>query len=206
MNNSKVLLVEDSHALAKVYIEYLKDLPVDVTHVTEGRAGLDHIVGEDPDIILLDLNLPDINGIELMSELEQLKQDPAIIVITAHGSVDMAVEAMRAGALDFLQKPFDAERLRVTVQNALEKQNLSNLVKQYESSFERKGFHGSWALQFRCRLFTGLLRARLPAGLLYSSPVKAAPVKKSALRQSTMRACAGRSLLSRLTVPLFRVN
>jgi two-component system repressor protein LuxO len=142
LNNSKVLLVEDSHALAKVYMEYLKDLPVDVTHVTEGRAGLDHIVGEDPAIILLDLNLPDINGIELMSELEQLKQNPAIIVITAHGSVDMAVEAMRAGALDFLQKPFDAERLRVTVRNALEKQNLSNLVKQYESSFERKGFHG----------------------------------------------------------------
>ena len=142
LNNSKVLLVEDSHALAKVYMEYLKDLPVDVTHVTEGRAGLDHIVGEDPAIILLDLNLPDINGIELMGELEQLKQNPAIIVITAHGSVDMAVEAMRAGALDFLQKPFDAERLRVTVRNALEKQNLSNLVKQYESSFERKGFHG----------------------------------------------------------------
>lgn len=142
MNNSKVLLVEDSHALAKVYIEYLKHLPVDVTHVTEGRAGLDHIVGEDPDIILLDLNLPDINGIELMVELEQMKQNPAIIVITAHGSVDKAVEAMSAGALDFLQKPFDAERLRVTVQNALEKQNLSNLVKQYESSFERKGFHG----------------------------------------------------------------
>jgi DNA-binding NtrC family response regulator len=142
LNNSKVLLVEDSHALAKVYMEYLKDLPVDVTHVTEGRAGLDHIVGEDPAVILLDLNLPDINGIELMVELEQLKQNPAIIVITAHGSVDMAVEAMRVGALDFLQKPFDAERLRVTVRNALEKQNLSNLVKQYENSFERKGFHG----------------------------------------------------------------
>ena len=140
--NSKLLLVEDSQALAKVYQEFLKALPVDVTHVTEGRAGLEAIGKEDPSVVLLDLNLPDINGIELMGELEQLKQNPAIIVITAHGSVDMAVAAMRAGALDFLQKPFDAERLRVTVRNALEKQNLSNLVKQYESSFERKGFHG----------------------------------------------------------------
>jgi len=142
LSNSKLLLVEDSHALAKVYMEYLKDLPVNVSHVTEGRAGLDHIVSEDPSVVLLDLNLPDINGLELMSELEQLIQNPGIIVITAHGSVDMAVEAMRAGALDFLQKPFDAERLRVTVQNALEKQNLSNLVKQYENNFDRKGFHG----------------------------------------------------------------
>ena len=142
LNTSKLLLVEDSHALAKVYIEYLKDLPIDVTHVTEGRAGLAKIVSEDPAVVLLDLNLPDINGIELMNELEQLKHNPGVIVITAHGSVDMAVEAMRAGALDFLQKPFDAERLRVTVQNALEKQNLSNLVEQYENSFDRKGFHG----------------------------------------------------------------
>jgi DNA-binding NtrC family response regulator len=142
LNKSKLLLVEDSHALAKVYMEYLKGLPVDISHVTEGRAGLDYIVREAPSVILLDLNLPDINGIELMSELEQLDQKPGIIVITAHGSVDMAVTAMRAGALDFLQKPFDAERLRVTVRNALEKQNLSNLVQQYENSFDRKGFHG----------------------------------------------------------------
>lgn len=63
-------------------------------------------------------------------------------MITAHGSVDMAVEAMRLGAFDFLQKPFDAERLRVTVRNALEKQSLSNLVKTYQKNFDRDRFHG----------------------------------------------------------------
>lgn len=140
--NSQLLLVEDSQATARIYLEYLKALPVDITHVTKGRAGLEVIRKKDPDVLLLDLNLPDINGLELMSQLEELPQNPTVIVITAHGSVDRAVKAMRAGAFDFLQKPFDAERLRVTVRNALEGQNLKALVKTYQDNFERDSFHG----------------------------------------------------------------
>jgi two-component system repressor protein LuxO len=139
---SRLLLVEDSLALARVYQEYLKTMPVDVTSVVEGRAGLEQIVKNDPDVVLLDLNLPDMNGLELLEELKELPQDPTVVVITAMGTVNTAVEAMRAGAFDFLQKPFDAERLRVTVRNALEKQDLKALVKTYRDSFERDNFHG----------------------------------------------------------------
>jgi len=138
----RLLLVEDSLALARVYQEYLKPMSLDVTHVTEGRAGLNEIAKDDPDVLLLDLNLPDMNGLELLDELKQLPQDPTVVVVTAMGTVNTAVEAMRAGAFDFLQKPFDAERLRVTVRNALDKQNLKALVKTYQNSFERGSFHG----------------------------------------------------------------
>ena len=139
---SSLLLVEDSIALARVYQEYLKPMRVDVAHVTEGRAGLDEITNNDPDVVLLDLNLPDMNGLELLAELKQLPQDPTVVVITAMGTVNTAVKAMRAGAFDFLQKPFDAERLRVTVRNAMEKQDLKALVKTYKESLERESFHG----------------------------------------------------------------
>ena len=139
---SSLLLVEDSIALARVYQEYLKPMQVDVAHVTEGRAGLDELAKSDPDVLLLDLNLPDMNGLELLEELKQLPQDPTVIVITAMGTVNTAVKAMRAGAFDFLQKPFDAERLRVTVRNAIEKQDLKALVKTYKESLERESFHG----------------------------------------------------------------
>ncbi len=142
VRNSKLLLVEDSTATATLYQEFLAELPVSVTHVTEGRAGLDFIKMQDPDVVLLDLKLPDMNGLELMEKLELIPQDPVVVVITAHGSIDMAVEAMKAGAFDFLQKPFDAERLRVTVRNALEKMNLKSLVKTYQDNFERKEFNG----------------------------------------------------------------
>jgi DNA-binding NtrC family response regulator len=141
-NKSKVILIEDSQALARVYQEYLSGLEVEVIHETEGRAGLKAIEDHRPQLVLLDLNLPDMNGLDLMAELRPLQPDPSIIVITAHGSVDMAVDAMRAGALDFLQKPFEAERLRVTVSNALEKQNLSNLVQSFRNSLERDSFQG----------------------------------------------------------------
>ena len=140
--NSQLLLVEDSLALSRVYKEYLKTMSVDVSSVTEGRHGLEQIEKTGPDVVLLDLNLPDMNGLELLEKLKELPQDPTVVVITAMGTVTTAVEAMRAGAFDFLQKPFDAERLRVTVRNALEKQNLKALVKTYRDSFERENFHG----------------------------------------------------------------
>ena len=141
-DNVKLLLIEDSVALARVYQEYLKGIGLDFLHAADGKTGLQHIEEQQPDVILLDLNLPDINGLEILEKLYQTGQPTIVIVITAHGSVDMAVEAMRLGAFDFLQKPFDAERLRVTVRNALEKQNLSNLVKTYQKNFERDKFHG----------------------------------------------------------------
>lgn len=140
--NSRLLLVEDSLALARVYQEYLKPMGLDVSHVVEGLAGLEQIEKEDPEVVLLDLNLPDINGLELLDRLKPLPQDPTVIVVTALGTINTAVEAMRAGAFDFLQKPFDAERLRVTVRNALEQQKLKRLVKTYQNSFERDHFHG----------------------------------------------------------------
>lgn len=140
--NSKLLLVEDSLSLAKLYQEFLSSMSVDVIHVTEGRAGLEQIERSDPDVVLLDLNLPDINGIEVLKQLEQLPHDPTVVVVTAMGTVNTAVEAMRAGAFDFLQKPFDAERLRVTVRNALQQQSLKALIKTYEDNFERDSFHG----------------------------------------------------------------
>lgn len=140
--NPRLLLIEDSVALARVYQEYLKPMDIGVSHVIEGQAGLEGIENDDPAVVLLDLNLPDMNGLELLDKLKGMPQDPAVIVITAVGTVNTAVDAMRAGAFDFLQKPFDAERLRVTVRNALEKQELKSLVKTYKNSLERDHFHG----------------------------------------------------------------
>ena len=141
-NLTSLLLIEDSIALARVYQEYLAEVGLEVRHVTEGKAGLRQINANMPGIILLDLNLPDINGLEVLEYLKNVEHRPVVIVITAHGSVDMAVEAMRLGAFDFLQKPFDAERLRVTVRNALEKHKLSSIVESYRQNFSRESFHG----------------------------------------------------------------
>ncbi|WP_348651849.1 sigma-54 dependent transcriptional regulator [Iodidimonas sp. MBR-22] len=135
-----ILIVEDSPSLAQTYAAYLGRLDartVIAGSLAEAKAALGRAM---PDLILLDLNLPDGDGLSLLAELPERAPRPPVVVITAHGSVSVAVQAMRAGATDFLVKPFDAERLVITMRNALENWRLANLVKRYEESFQDRGF------------------------------------------------------------------
>ena len=134
----KVLLVEDSASLAVVYQEYLREQDYQVVHVDTGKAALEAIASDIPDAILLDLQLPDMNGKNILDEVNARGLPTAVIVITAHGSVDVAVEIMQSGAFDFIEKPFTADRLFVTLENALKRQNLEEIVDLYR----RDRFHG----------------------------------------------------------------
>jgi DNA-binding NtrC family response regulator len=133
----KILLVEDSPSLSVVYQEYLREQDYQVVHVDTGKAALEAIAAEIPDAILLDLQLPDMNGKDILDEVSARALPTAVIVITAHGSVDIAVEVMQAGAFDFVEKPFTADRLFVTLDNALKRQDLEEIVDLYR----RDHFH-----------------------------------------------------------------
>jgi DNA-binding NtrC family response regulator len=122
------LLVEDSPAVAEIYLGYLRAEPYQVRHVSTGREALALLERQLPHALLLDLNLPDMNGMEILHEVVKRGLPSSVVIITAHGSVDVAVEAMRSGAFDFLVKPFKADRLLVTLRNALEKQRLTQIV------------------------------------------------------------------------------
>lgn len=150
-----ILIVEDSPSLAQTYAAYLGRLDartVIAGSLAEAKAALGRAM---PDLILLDLNLPDGDGLSLLTELPERAPRPPVVVITAHGSVSVAVQAMRAGATDFLVKPFDAERLVITMRNALENWRLANLVKRYEESFQDRALAILWAKACRCRRFIG---------------------------------------------------
>lgn len=141
MSATKILLVEDQSALARTYQGFLRDEPYDVQHVDNGAAAL-QVLEDLPGAILLDLKLPDMNGFDILAVIEERGLTMPVVVITAHGSMQTAVDAMRAGAADFLVKPFTAERLRVTLKNALEKQKLSAVVQKYEKEIDRRNFQG----------------------------------------------------------------
>jgi two-component system, repressor protein LuxO len=114
-----LLLVEDTPSLSMVYEALLSRAGHAVAcapTLAEARAACD---GQPPRIVLLDLQLPDGDGLDLLAELHRDAPDTRVIVITAHGSINRAVQAMRAGAFDFLVKPFDEGRLLSAVQNAL---------------------------------------------------------------------------------------
>jgi len=128
--------------MAMVYTNYLNDKPFSVSQVDSGQGALDFLRNELPQIILLDLNLPDMNGMEVLKYIQAQQLPVAVVVITAHGSADIAVDAMRHGAFDFLTKPFDASRLLVTLQNAGKTLQLNRLVDTYKVNFGRDRFHG----------------------------------------------------------------
>lgn len=91
--------------------------------------------------MLLDLKLPDGNGADLLADIRTSPQPCAVVVMTANGSVDVAVEMMQQGACDFIEKPISADRLRATVSNQLEKNRLQQVIAEYEAS-SRRHYHG----------------------------------------------------------------
>ena len=139
---SNILLVEDTPALARTYMAFLKEEPYQITHVESGEAALKSAVKQQPDVIMMDLRLPGISGIETLRKLREQGCEAPAITLTAHGSVTVAVEAMQAGAVDFLLKPFNAERLKVTLANALKNGQLTAQIKAYEKAQPKGEFQG----------------------------------------------------------------
>ena len=137
-----VLLVEDSPSLAEMYRQYLKKDALNLLITESGEQAKSLIEQKQPDLVLLDLVLPDIPGEEILAYIKKRQLDCAVIVITAHGSVDRAVELMQLGAKDFLQKPIDATRLLTTVRNTLEHVRLKALVSNISESLDRNQYHG----------------------------------------------------------------
>ena len=125
---SEVLLIEDTPSMARVYLEYLKRGPFRARHCMTGQEALDDIARNPTDAVLLDLRLPDMDGLDVLKQIRSREFQVAVVVITADGSLNRAVEAMREGALDFLVKPFNADRLLITLGNVLERRRLNSMV------------------------------------------------------------------------------
>ena len=119
LSRPSVLLVEDTLSLQMVYRSILATAGHRVAVAGTAEDGLQQFRAHRPMVVLLDLILPDRDGLELMREIQALQPETRVIAITANGSVNRAVEAMRAGAHDFLVKPFDEGRFLSAVQNAL---------------------------------------------------------------------------------------
>ena len=137
-----ILLVEDDAILAQAYLEFLRDEPCVTSHRMTVASAIDAIGTEQPEVVLLDLLLPDSTGLDVLDYIKRNELPISVIVMTSEGSVDNAVEAMRAGAFDFLVKPVSAARFNATFKNALERQSLRRKVDAYEGAFAQSGSSG----------------------------------------------------------------
>ncbi|MCL4456687.1 MAG: sigma-54 dependent transcriptional regulator [Nitrospirae bacterium] len=133
---NKVLVVDDQQILRITLTEILEESGFSVTAVAGGRKAIEVFKNERPSAVLLDLKMPDMDGIETMQELKKIDADVPVILVTAHGDIETAVEAIKMGAYDFIVKPPKFDRLMLTLKRAIEKLELKRKVENLNIAFE----------------------------------------------------------------------
>jgi DNA-binding NtrC family response regulator len=137
VEKSKILIIDDEASIRSILSTLLKANGYHVEAADSGESGLELYTQFKPAVILLDLKMPGMDGMEVMEILDKrLNADCKIIIMTAHGEVRSAVEAMKRGAFDYLQKPFDNDELLAIISRAVEMVTLRRRVKELEDQLE----------------------------------------------------------------------
>jgi DNA-binding response OmpR family regulator len=125
--NERILLIDDETSVRQMMLLALEHAGYRVATAPDAHRGLEMVRDEGPfALVLVDYRLPGMSGIEAIEAIRQLYPQQKIIFATAFGTIDLALEALRTGAIDFLRKPFSAETLRTAVRNALDKESTSH--------------------------------------------------------------------------------
>lgn len=135
---SRILLIDDERSIRISLREILEYENYEVLEAQDGIEGLQKIKEEEFDLVLCDVKMPKMDGIEVLEQAKNLEKCPQFIMISAHGSIETAVEATKKGAFDFIPKPPDLNRLLLTVRNALEKKLLVNETKVLRGKLSKK--------------------------------------------------------------------
>jgi len=139
MAADKILVVDDERLVRWSLRQKCEEWGYLVVEAAAGEPGLRLAQHESPDLVLLDVRMPDINGIQVLEQLKKGPDAPAVIMITADPQLDDVKTALKLGAYDFIGKPLDFEELRVTIQNALEASRLRTEVKSLRGEVRRQG-------------------------------------------------------------------
>ncbi len=124
MAGEKILIVDDEEGLRRLLVRVLSREGFQVVAVGSGEEALEQVAAEGFDLVVTDIQMPGMNGLALMRRLKEFDSTLPVIVMTAYGTVENAVEALRIGAYDYLTKPFETDELRLTVAKALERERL----------------------------------------------------------------------------------
>ena len=134
-----ILVVDDDRNINKLISDTLKlEKIYKVTPVLNGEACLKYLREYIPDLILLDIQMPGIDGIETLKRIKEYDPRITVVMMSAHGSIEKAVKSMKLGAYDFIPKPFDRDRLRITVKNALMTSSLQQQVSELRNELKQK--------------------------------------------------------------------
>jgi len=138
---SKILIIDDEKSIRRALREILEFESFEVDEAEDGKSGLEKIKTGMFDMVFCDIKMPKMDGMEVLQALQEEKVDTPIIMISGHGNIDTAVEAIKMGAFDFIEKPLDLNRILVTVRNAKDKTSLVEETKVLKKTVQR--FKGS---------------------------------------------------------------
>ena len=137
MKGRSVLIVDDEKNILLTLSQSLEVLHLETDTAINGEDALTKLKEKDFSLILLDLRMPGIDGMEVLRQVREIRPDIRIIMISAYGTIEVAVEAMKLGAVDFIQKPFSPEEVRALVSRVLDRENLDERkVADYGASIE----------------------------------------------------------------------
>ena len=139
-----LLLVDDDEAFRKVLARELTRLGYEVATADSGGAALERIAAREPDVVLLDLRLPDRDGLEVLEAIRGTSPGTDVIMLTGHGSIDTAIQSIRAGAFDYVAKPCPLDELEVRIHRALERQSLRRRASLLERGLTPPDVTGSF--------------------------------------------------------------
>ena len=137
MKTNKILIVDDEKNIRMTISQSLADMDVQTDTAVNGEEALAKLKDTDFGLVLLDLRMPGMDGMDVLAKLRKDRPDIRVVIITAHGTIDSAVEAMKLGAVDFIQKPFTPKEIRELVAKIIKRETLNKEKAQdYQSCLE----------------------------------------------------------------------
>ncbi|MGE0453660.1 MAG: sigma-54-dependent transcriptional regulator [Vicinamibacteria bacterium] len=137
-SKGRIVVIDDEVNAATALEALLRDDGYDVARAHDARSGLQLIEKSEPDVVLTDVRMPGMDGVELLARIKETRPETMVVLMTAYGTVKTAVKAMKLGAEDFLSKPIDMEELEVVLQKTLEKKALLDETRVLRERLEQK--------------------------------------------------------------------
>jgi DNA-binding NtrC family response regulator len=134
---AKILVIDDQQSIRKTLREILEYESFEVDEAEDGIKGMELFQKQNYDIVLCDIKMPKMDGIEYLEKVMSTGIDVPVVMISGHGNIDTAVEAIKKGAYDYIAKPIDLNRLLVTIRNAMEKKSLVSETKQLKKKVSK---------------------------------------------------------------------
>ncbi|HEX8948873.1 MAG TPA: response regulator, partial [Dissulfurispiraceae bacterium] len=138
MSRGTVLIVDDEEGIRESLSGIFEDEGYNVLTASSGEEALDAVKEHTPDIMLLDVWLPRMDGIETLSKLREMEERLPVVIISGHGNIELAVKATKFGAYDFLEKPLSLEKVLIVAKRALERRKLEEENRTLKAGLSRK--------------------------------------------------------------------